>query len=64
MKDNSTQINLTGEDVLDAKPFVKWAGGKRKLVKKFVHLIPKKFNRYFEPFIGGGALYFHLNPFP
>ncbi|WP_456456495.1 DNA adenine methylase [Thermovibrio sp.] len=44
------------------KPFVKWAGGKRQLLKQLVFFSPTKFNRYFEPFVGGGALFFKLMP--
>jgi DNA adenine methylase len=39
-------------------PFLKWAGGKGQLVERLSALIPKKFNAYFEPFLGGGALFF------
>jgi DNA adenine methylase len=42
------------------KPFVKWAGGKRQLIESLQKHIPKKFNTYFEPFVGGGAVLFHL----
>lgn len=42
-------------------PFVKWAGGKRQLLPELVSRVPK-FNVYCEPFIGGGALFFHLQP--
>ena len=42
------------------KPFVKWAGGKRQLIVELEKNLPKKFNTYFEPFLGGGALLFHL----
>jgi len=42
------------------KPFVKWAGGKRQLITSLEVHLPKKFNTYFEPFLGGGALLFHL----
>lgn len=42
------------------KPFVKWAGGKRQLITSLERHLPKKFNTYFEPFLGGGALLFHL----
>jgi DNA adenine methylase len=45
----------------NCSPFVKWVGGKRKLLKELESRIPK-FERYFEPFIGGGALLFHLQP--
>ncbi|MCS6942448.1 MAG: DNA adenine methylase [Geminocystis sp.] len=44
------------------KPFVKWAGGKRQLVNALKKEIPKHFNRYIEPFVGGGALLFELMP--
>ncbi len=43
-----------------AKPFIKWVGGKGKLVPELVKLFPKKFNNYFEPFVGGGALFFSI----
>mgnify|MGYP003624022703 CR=1 FL=1 len=42
------------------KPFVKWAGGKRQLLPIIETHIPGKFDRYFEPFLGGGAVFFHL----
>ena len=42
------------------KPFVKWAGGKRQLLPVLTSHVPKKFERYFEPFLGGGAVFFHL----
>lgn len=42
------------------KPFVKWAGGKKQLLREIKDLIPKEFNTYFEPFVGGGALFFSL----
>lgn len=43
-------------------PFVKWAGGKRQLLPFINTILPKKYNRYFEPFVGGGALLFDLQP--
>ncbi len=43
-------------------PFLKWAGGKRWLASGYETLFPEKFGCYFEPFLGGGAVYFHLQP--
>jgi DNA adenine methylase len=42
------------------KPFVKWAGGKRGLLNELLKRVPKNFNSYFEPFVGGGALFFEM----
>ncbi len=42
------------------KPFVKWAGGKRQLLPIITKHVPQKFERYFEPFLGGGAVFFNL----
>lgn len=44
------------------KPFVKWAGGKKQLLDDLLKYSPKTFNRYFEPFVGGGAFLFKLQP--
>ena len=44
------------------QPFVKWAGGKRQLLSEIKQRMPKEFNRYFEPFVGGGALLFEIAP--
>jgi DNA adenine methylase len=41
-------------------PFVKWAGGKSQLIPQINRLMPSKFARYFEPFLGGGAVFFHI----
>lgn len=47
---------------LKLKPVVKWAGGKSKIINQLSNYIPSKFNNYHEPFLGGGALFFHLYP--
>lgn len=47
---------------IEAKPFLKWAGSKKWLIPHVMPYIPKKFNRYYEPFLGSGALYFALQP--
>lgn len=43
-------------------PIVKWVGGKRQLMGELLKNMPKYYNRYFEPFVGGGALFFELQP--
>lgn len=43
-------------------PLVKWAGGKRQLMGEIRKRMPKEFGTYYEPFLGGGALFFELNP--
>ena len=48
--------------MLKAKPFVKWAGGKRQIIDKLTKLVPEKYDTYYEPFVGGGALLFELSP--
>jgi DNA adenine methylase len=44
------------------KPIVKWSGGKGDELSKFQEHIPTDYDTYLEPFMGGGALYFHLQP--
>ena len=46
--------------MLKAKPFVKWAGGKRQIMKEIKKYLPEEFNTYYEPFVGGGAVFFEL----
>jgi DNA adenine methylase len=43
-------------------PFLKWPGGKRWFVAEHAHLLPTTYERYIEPFLGSGAVYFHLEP--
>ena len=44
------------------RPFLKWAGGKRQLLPEINKYVPKKYNTYYEPFLGGGAILFNLQP--
>jgi len=43
-------------------PFVKWAGGKRQLLPQIKERMPEKYNNYYEPFVGGGAVVFGVQP--
>jgi DNA adenine methylase len=45
-----------------AQPFLKWAGGKRQLLSAIQEFTPQKYNRYYEPFVGAGAVLFFLQP--
>ncbi|WP_366924343.1 DNA adenine methylase [Metallumcola ferriviriculae] len=45
-----------------AQPVLKWAGGKRQLLSEIEKYIPQKFSTYYEPFLGGGAVLFRLQP--
>lgn len=48
--------------MIKGKPFVKWAGGKRQVINELKKYVPEKFDTYYEPFVGGGALLFDLAP--
>jgi DNA adenine methylase len=47
---------------LVCEPLLKWAGGKRRLLPQILLVAPSKFAHYYEPFFGGGALYFSILP--
>ncbi len=53
---------LKTNTITTAKPFVKWLGGKTKLLPQLTDLLPESYNKYYEPFVGGGALFFSLKP--
>lgn len=44
------------------QPLIKWSGGKSDEIAKFLHHIPEEYDTYIEPFIGGGSVFFYLNP--
>ena len=46
----------------ETKPFLKWAGGKTQLIDQLTMKMPKRYGRYYEPFVGGGALFFYIKP--
>lgn len=54
--------NAQSATVEEASPFLKWAGGKTRLIEQYLPYLPENWGTYYEPFIGGGAMYFHLQP--
>lgn len=53
---------LPTEQLPKPAPFLKWVGGKTRLLQQFETLLPDDWGRYHEPFLGGGAVFFHLDP--
>jgi DNA adenine methylase len=51
-------VTVTGPAVQPLRPFLKWAGGKTRLLPRILPHIPKRFVNYHEPFLGGGAMFF------
>ncbi len=61
----TTDINLrtaSSDSHFRPSPFIKWAGGKARLIAQFEPWLPAQYNHYHEPFVGGGAMFFHLQP--
>lgn len=58
----SKKNSMDREYVVQAKPILKWAGGKTQLLGELLPKVPKIFGKYIEPFFGGGALFFALQP--
>ncbi|WP_045234612.1 DNA adenine methylase [Deinococcus pimensis] len=56
------ESQLYGDDVITVKPFLKWAGGKRWLIANHGDLFPQDYNRYIEPFLGSGSVFFGMQP--
>ena len=56
MKGSKTMLNNS------AKPILKWAGGKTQMLGDLLPKVPKSYGRYIEPFFGGGAMFFALQP--
>jgi len=57
-KNNKKNKGITGIP----HPFLKWAGGKRQLIKQFDRYFPPHYKKYIEPFVGGGSVFFYLLP--
>jgi len=60
------QVTLTNQQLVNARPFLKWAGGKTQLLAELSKRLPAEIlekrviDRYLEPFVGGGAMFFYL----
>lgn len=64
MKSTTTigSINFDTPSITAAKPFIKWAGGKTQLLPELRKRMPEHIGTYVEPFVGGGALFFDVQP--
>lgn len=62
MSKASSALSTTIEALLQSRPLLKWAGGKTQLLGEILPKVPKKYGKYIEPFFGGGALFFSLQP--
>lgn len=47
---------------IQPRPFLKWVGGKARLIPQLEVHYPESYNKYYEPFVGGGAMFFSVNP--
>ena len=58
----SVLLSHQPSQIVQARPFIKWAGGKSRLLEQYKPFLPASYERYHEPFLGGGALFFYLAP--
>lgn len=56
------QLSLFERVRANARPPLKWAGGKTQLLPEIIAQMPTRYGRYIEPFFGGGALFFAIKP--
>src|SRR5690348_7744408 len=60
LKDEQLAMPFVVPQRIEAQPFLKWAGGKASLLRQLEEFFPHEIDRYIEPFVGGGAVFFHL----
>ena len=58
----NTSAGDSQDEVTSRAPLLKWPGGKRRLLRHILPLLPQTYNKYYEPFMGGAALFFALQP--
>lgn len=61
-KDKATEEEVKKVKPKSLSPIIKWSGGKKDELKNIIKYVPDNYDVYLEPFIGGGAVYFNLNP--
>ncbi|MEB3358685.1 MAG: DNA adenine methylase [Synechococcales bacterium] len=59
-RDNGDRDGTNG--AIAPRPFLKWAGGKGRVLQQYLPFFPGHYDTYHEPFLGGGAIFFHLQP--
>ncbi len=62
MPSSSIAADTMAKPTSTADPYLKWAGGKRSMLRHLRPLVPATFGAFYEPFVGGGALFFALQP--
>lgn len=61
-KDLIELLNSQENNMTHLKPLIKWSGGKSDEIKMFEKYFPENYSKYIEPFVGGGSVFFYLNP--